>query len=362
MGYFTVYDTQNPGTPVFSYNTEDFPVSALGFIHEPEAGFYVRGGNSNPNDVFMWALDNDPSNSTVGLFDGQMFAYQLPDVMNVTLVGPGRPFQTPLPPVFGNNGRNLYWSMSKSELRCWEDTTFDRGTGAPQSFDRLPGVDNASKSALVEPTLSNNEEFLVGPSAYNELFRVSADDCRDVQGLTITSGGVITSKVLVSVDDEFVYYATPMPNGENQVIFGLQAGNFGGGPVFSIAADGTTGVSGHMALSALGDVLYAVDSAGTVRAIRVAEDPPTMPPTMSPTTASPTMAPTGSPTEPAPTGSPTVPPPTLSPKPTLAPVTAEPTPEPTLVTPAPTPETSGLSMGMIRVGWIMTALLMMVMM
>lgn len=284
-GYFSVFDTTSPTEPVYTYTMSNGtePFGAIGYYWGPGEG-YFPGGETNTNDVFIWALDNNLQNETVGV--GQVFAFQLPE-FNVTLVGGERLWQSPLPPIITNGGISMYWAVSKSEQRCWNGEAgrarfdFTQG-GETVTFDRgLP----RSAAALAPPTLSSAaiEPFVVGPTASNQLFRLPFD--YSGTPVTTATNGVVSSRVLISKDDLYVYYATPNPD---NTLYQLDAATFD--VIWNITFP--NGISGDIAQSLNGDTIFVADIVGSVYAYKVANAPvanitqaPTNPPVATPAPA-----------------------------------------------------------------------------
>jgi hypothetical protein len=281
-GFFSVFDTQSATDAVFSYDFPDVeaPFGAVGYFWDPLAGYY-DGGENNGNDIFIWGLDSSPSvNATVG----QVFAFQPPVgsfPFNVTTVGGERDFVSPNPPIITNEGFSMYWSVSRSQERCWVGEQGlgrrDFGTDGVNTVGFGRG-DPARAAAAAPPTLSSDPAmpFVVGPTAANELFRMSFDFSEDTSAPTLLTSLPVQNRVLISRDDSRVYYTTPAPDGNLYSIDSSSLQQFWN---ISIPA----GVVGESALRLNGDTVYVADALGGVSAFVVADAPPiTLAPTVSP--------------------------------------------------------------------------------
>jgi outer membrane protein assembly factor BamB len=280
-GFFSVFDVQSPFEAVFSYDFPDVeaPFGPVGYFWDPLAGYY-DGGENNGNDIFVWGLASPSVNGTFG----QVFAFQLP-VENmdfkVALVGGERDFFSPNPPIITNEGFSMYWSVSRSEQRCWVG-----GQGLGRRNFGTDGVNTigfergqpAQAAAAAPLTLSSypTMPFVVGPTAANQLVRLSFDFSEDAAAPTVRTALQVQNRVLISRDDSRVYYTTPAPDGNLYSIDSTSLQQFWN---VSIAA----GVVGEIALSLNGDTVYVADALGGVTAFVVAVAPPiSLAPTVSP--------------------------------------------------------------------------------
>jgi hypothetical protein len=281
-GFFSVFDTQSATDAVFSYDFPDVeaPFGAVGYFWDPVAGYY-DGGENNGNDIFIWGLDASPSvNATVG----QIFAFQPPVgsfPFNVSTVGGERDFVSPNPPIITNEGFSMYWAVSRSQQRCWVGEQGlgrrDFGTNGVNTVGFARGEPSGA-AAAAPPTLSSDPTmpFVVGPTAANELFRMSFDFSEDTAAPTLLTSLPVQNRVLISRDDARVYYTTPAPDGN---LYSIDASSLQQIWNISIAA----GVVGEIALSLNGDRIYVADALGGVTAFIVADAPPiTLAPTVSP--------------------------------------------------------------------------------
>ena len=228
---------------------------------------HFEAGFGNANDAFYFGLDVslDATNVTVG--DGQMYAYQAGDAA-VTLIGGVRTFQSGLPPVIANDGLNMYWSVARSQVRCWagtadlKRTAFDVGSiGSVELARGKP----AYLSANAPPVVTSGETPMAyGPSAANEIFSLNFD-CTAVSIYTFTEPSlVLSNKVLLSNDEMYLYAGTP--TGE---VWFLDAANLEAGPTWTYPL--TVPVQGELALSFDGLHIFVPDVNGLVHALKVSD-------------------------------------------------------------------------------------------
>jgi hypothetical protein len=304
QGFFSIFEISQPSTPLFTYShptVVDEPFGAVGYYWSPIEGNYPEG-QLNTNDVFIWSFDTNINlnNGTVGT--GQVFAFQMPTnpmtSLNVTLVEGSRPFQSKLPPILTDNGLSMYWSTSRSRTYAWVGdgsgrTDFTTNGVAVAEFTRgSPFSDEAD----APPTLSNangTAGFVVGPSASSEIFRLDRN-FSDLPGVVIATPTVISSRLLVSPEDSFVYYATLSPDNSLYQVDSTTLTQVWKVPL-------AAGVEGDIAMSKNGASIIVADSAGAVTSFIVATAGPTAPPV-----AAPASAPVGTP---VPGGTPTTLPP-----------------------------------------------------
>jgi hypothetical protein len=73
--------------------------------------------------------------------------------------------------------------------------------------------DPVRAAAAAPPTLSSDPlmPFVVGPTAANQLFRLSHDFKEDTRATTVYTPLPVQNRVLISRDDSRVYYTTPAP-------------------------------------------------------------------------------------------------------------------------------------------------------
>lgn len=266
---------------------------------------YFVGGFDNSNDVFYFGLDIDADpatnpNATVG--EGQMYAFQLPVLdgaaLSVTPLGAVRGFQSNLPPLVANQGLNLYWSVARSQIRCWageEDVkrlAFD--VGSINSVDFTRSKTPPSASAKAPPVVTSGvTPFVYGASAANEIFSLNFD-CSVVSKYVFPDATtVLTNKVLLSPDESYLFAATPTGK-----LLLFDAANLGNGPTWTYPLAG--GVAGEVATSLDGVYVYVADVSGNVRAIQVSDTLST--PTPNVTGLVPTLTPAVSSTMPIATG------------------------------------------------------------
>ena len=270
---------------------------------------YYVGGLGNSNDAFYFGLDinADPAtnpNATVG--EGQMYAFQLPEVdgaaLSVTPIGAVRGFQSNLPPIVANQGLNMYWSVARSQIRCWAGVpdvkrlAFDVGSINSVDFNRSKSPPSATAKAPPVVT-SGLTPSVYGASAANEIFSLNFD-CSVVGKYVFPDATtVLSNKVLLSPDEASLFAATPTGK-----LMLFDAANLGNGPTWTYPLSG--GVAGEVATSTDGVYVYVADVSGTVRAIQVSE----MLSTPAPNVTVPTLAPiVSSSTMPVATGATTMP-------------------------------------------------------
>jgi hypothetical protein len=326
-GHFTVWDLANSTSPLYQYDaprgSEPQPFGPIGYYWSPVQGFY-EGGFDNPNDLFIWGVDNELSDPAAGI--GQIHAFQFPvDVtdglnstfraeLNVTLVGESRSFQNPTAPVFADQGLRMYWTTTRNEVRCWigevnvTRNSFDK---RPQAFTEIAKDEsNRGSTGMASPVVTENAVF--GPLAANQIFR--ADPLCQAEFFTIiTTNASVTTKILPSLDEEFIFFATVEPDAK---LYMMNASSLES--VWEYQLD--RGVEADMALSPDGTTVYVASAGGVLEAVTVAQR--VAGPTGAPTLAAPgpTSSPTGSSK------------PSASPKPTSN-TTDTPTREPLKLTP-----------------------------
>jgi hypothetical protein len=293
-GIFTVLNTQavsNGQIPIlYEYVNETSPFSPIGYYHNPAYGYY-DGGEFNTNDLFIWGYDTALGSTQVG--PGQMFAFQMPmdpsGTPEVALLG-DRDFQSSTAPVLTNSGLSMYWAVTRSEQNCWvgnNDTKrefFNRGRTNKVSFER---GDPAFISSRASPSLSHgatvaSEQVVFGPGAASEIFRLNYNYTKV---LFVNTSFVVSSKVAVSPDNLYIYYAT-----QDAVLAQLDAETLE--TVWTINLAGP--VYADIALNEAGTVLYVSDGNGVVTAYTVASSSaPTPSPTAPGTSDFPSASPTG---------------------------------------------------------------------
>jgi hypothetical protein len=341
QGFFSIFEISQPSTPLYTYKHPtivDEPFGAVGYYWSPVEGNYPEGA-LNTNDIFIWNFDTNlvKTNGTVGT--GLVFVFQMPTnpmtALNVTIVGDVRDFQAKLPPIITDNGLSMYWSVTRSRTYAWMgDGTnrLDFGTNGIENVGFTRGSESKAASADAPPTLSHangTEGFVVGPTANTEIFRLNRN-FSDTPGVVITTPTVISSRLLVSPDDMFVYYATQSPDNS---LYQVESTALTQVWVLPLAA----GIEGDIAMSKNGASIIVADSAGAVTSFIVATAGPTAPPV-----AAPMSAPVGTP---VPGGTPTTTPPSstmvpsevTSPVPSVTPPTGGSTPTAPLSRPVAAP-------------------------
>jgi len=264
-------------------------------------------------------------------------------------------FQADSPPLITDEGKSMFWGVSRNAVVAWTESTFDRDPGGNKvSF--TPRGDPTSRPVIAKIATSRSgvlsERILYTGSAANHFAAINIATGND--GLpqifdkwTVTTGSPVWTEAQVSPDDTVVYTI--------EQIGTMHAINTADGTInWSSSIQGNVFASGF-AQSMEGDVLYFADSDGFVRAWKVATiGPPVAPTTNAPITKMPvTVAPVApsppvqAPDTMAPVEDP-IPDPTAAPvmptggapvpaSPTTAPVPASPTTDAPTPTDAPAP-------------------------
>jgi len=316
-GYFSIL-TEDLGLVVTRSNAGAF--GPLGIYHSPEEGFYdsiagLPDGASNTNDLILWSLMPEASNSPVG--SGRIFAFQFEvgfdiaavDSLNYFNLGSDRAFQAITPPVITNKGRSVYWSTSRSEYFCFignpgvNRARFNRSPNLRLQFER--NSQWGGQPIFAAPAVSTDENggaVVFGGSASNEFFRFThAFDGTEGEAsktlsstdptITATTSLIVTSPVI----DPFgraVYYVESDGT--------LHQANYN--TIEDIWTESITdGVQGAMTLNEDGSILYVMSVEGRILALGVAEEdtseaPTGVPvPTSAPVTSAPSIGePSGS--------------------------------------------------------------------
>ena len=371
-GFFSVFEFSDPSAPALTYEhpfIDNEPFGAVGYYWSPVQGNFP-GGELNTNDVFIWSFDTNLNLNNASVGTPQFFGFQLPtnplSTLNVTLIDGNRDYQAKTAPVITDEGLSMYWSVSRSKVYGWV------GDGSGRTDFTTNGVNNFgftrdtmpfSSAASTTPSLSNStgpEGFVVGTSASNEIW-VWDRNFTDTP-IVVPTAALVTSRLLVSPDDVFVYFATPAPDSSLYQVSSADLAQ-----TWKLTLSG--GIVGDIAQTKNGARIIVADSAGAVTAFSVAtadeglspvSAPPVAPTT--PTAVAPT-APTavavpvvsGPPATPAPseTSGPTntiAPSNTMGPSTSPAPATVSMPTVPTLPTPGgspvrPTTPTSPTSTG-----------------
>lgn len=283
QGYFSLLDTNGavPDVAVavtYTSNNASHPFSPIGYFHKPAEG-YFENGLGNPNDVFIFASDLGKDSITAGT--GQVYGFQLSNIgspLALLLLGGDRDFKASTAPVLSRFGRAMYWSVTRSQTQAWvanisgPAARFDRGRSATQEFTRGSPVYIGARAT---PTLSSdpNEPYVYGPSASQELFRLSYDFSERVM---VQTSAIMSSRVVVSPQDDYIYYVLQNGNLTQARASTLET-------VWSISLNAP--VESDMALSLDGTTLFVADTAGLVRAFQVATGGTAPNGTVSPTSA-----------------------------------------------------------------------------
>jgi hypothetical protein len=301
-GYFSVYPFSTPTTSVLTFEhpiIDNEPFGAVGYYWSPVEGNFP-GGELNTNDVFIWSFDTNlklTNDSSVGT--SQVFGFQFPtnplSTLNVTFINGDRDYQAKTAPVITDDGLSMYWSVSRSKVYGWI------GDGSGRTDFTTNGVNNFaftrntmpfSASALTQPSLSNStgpDGFVVGTSAANEIWVTDRNFTN--APTVVTTAAVVSTRLLVSPDDMFVYFATPSPDSSL-----YQVSSTGLTEVWKLSLSG--GIVGDIAQTLNGARIIVADTAGTVTAFSVATADEALMPISAPPVAptADTGAPAASPT------------------------------------------------------------------
>ena len=304
-GFFSVFSYAAESEPLLTYEhpvIANEPFSALGYYWSPIQGNYP-GGEGNTNDVFIWSFDTNLNlnNATVGT--EQIFGFQLPtnpnSPLNVTEIPGDRDYQARTAPVLTDGGLSMYWSVSRSKVYAWVgdgNGRTDFSTNGVGSYSLQRATMPFSAPPLTTPSLSNGnatDGFVVGTSAVNEIWR--GDRNFSSAAVTASTVGLITSRLLVSPDNMFVYYASPMPDASLYQVSSTDLSQ-------SWKITLTGGVVGDIAQTKNGARIIVADQAGSISAFAVATADEALMPVSAPPVAP--TAPTVS--APVPASGPTV--------------------------------------------------------
>jgi hypothetical protein len=231
-GYFSIFDTASTSTaPMYQYQSNllvfntTTPFSAVGVYHNPLEGYYDstdNNGRSNSNDIFVFMTDtNTDVLNAVGdpqAGSGQIYVFQFPvdffvnqdeSSLAVIPVGTIRNFQGKTAPVLADGGRTMYWNMVRGEFRGWVEQRFSRGQSGTLNLGRGSPAYIAGRAS---PTLSGSgtssdtlDYSIFGPGAGNLVFKT---DRQLLNTTTVTTDGIVSSRVAVSYDDMYVAYGT----------------------------------------------------------------------------------------------------------------------------------------------------------
>jgi hypothetical protein len=358
VGNFFVISAAGDGAVFYTQSDLTRRFSPLGIYHSPAEGHYM-GGEENTNDMIVWSEAPKPLDTAVGT--GAIFGFQFPvgfnpTFQNVTYIqlGTSRDFQANTAPVLTDEGRSLFWGVSRSGFRFWvgSDSTprldryrFDESFRFSTQYEFNDNF--RGEPVFATPALSSNalEPFVFGGTSNTQFVKQSWDvDATEEVIITTTSLVKTSAKIF---EDIYVYYIESANGRVHQANFGDLTDRF--------TYDLDFEVEGEFALSENGSILYVASTTGNITALQLSEFPaPTASPSgtpttsVTPTTVSPTVTPTGAPTmapvvaTDAPTGVPTMAP--VAAAATDAPTTTAPTMAPTVpddgggvATLAPTP-------------------------
>lgn len=290
VGHFSVLDSLDASlsTPVFplysEFNTTN-PFSPPGIFHNPEEGFY-DGGQGNTNDIVVWGHAPNPLENRVGF--GSSFVFQFPigygspssvlrqgEAANATkdmsrrlfwlILGDDiKDWQTESAPVLTNQGRSLYWSVTRSQFRAWVGSAgtnvarFNRGRTNSPEFERGSPRFAACPNT---PALSSSttEPMIFAGTAGNEFVKMDYLMDEDTALIRNTTSKV-RNRAIVSPDDQFVYFTE-----FSGVVH--QASTVDLTDSWTLAVGN---LDGEFALSSDGSMLIVGDVTGNVHAYQVA--------------------------------------------------------------------------------------------
>lgn len=237
------------------------------------------------------------NNASVGT--PQFFGFQLPtnplSTLTVTLIDGNRDYQAKTAPVITDEGLNMYWSVSRSKVYGWVgDGTgrTDFTTNGVNNFGFTRDIMPFSSAASTTPSLSSStgpEGFVVGTGASNEIW-VWDRNFTDVP-IVVPTAALVTSRLLVSPDDVFVYFATPAPDSSLYQVSSADLAQ-----TWKLTLSG--GIAGDIAQTKNGARIIVADSVGAVTAFSVAtadeallpiSAPPSPPTTTIPVASIPTI-------------------------------------------------------------------------
>ena len=294
-GFFSVFSVDASSTPLLTYEhpvIDNEPFGAVGYFWSPAQGNFP-GGELNTNDVFIWSFDTNLNINNASVGTSQFFGFQFPtnplSPLNVTFIDGTRDYQAKTAPVITDDGLSMYWSVSRSKVYGWVgDGTgrTDFTTNGVNNFGFTRGTMPFSASASTQPTLSNSsgpDGFVVGTGAAPEIW-ICDRNFTDVPTVVQTAA-VVTSRLLVSPDDEFVYFATPAPDSSL-----YQVSSTGLTDSWKLTLSG--GIVGDIAQTKNGARIIVADTAGAVTAFSVATADEALSPVSAPPVAPTVTVPT----------------------------------------------------------------------
>ena len=298
MGTFTSLWAPGDGSLFYSRTNVTSPFAPLGIYHSPIEGNYDGlEGRNNTNDMIMWSLS--PMNNATVINDGDTFGFQFPLGFdgNASEVGyfmlglNPRTFRAITAPVLTNRGLYAYFSASRSEFYGWNGNldnargSFNRGPQEHIGFTRNAAFKGQCVFASPALSSSTDQPFIFGGTASPEFVRMNYNFSQET---VVNTSYLIKAEARVDPFDRAVYFVEEsgfLHQVNFDTIQDIWTQDMGGM------------VTGEMALSPKGYVIYVADTSGAVTALQLSDIPvtpsPSAPPSYSPS-AGPT-APTAAP-------------------------------------------------------------------
>jgi len=322
VGHFSALDTLdasflNPVFPLYSEFNKTNPFSPPGIHHNPAEGFY-DGGQMNTNDIVVWAHAPNPLERRVG--NGMTFVFQLPlgyaapnqqasiarqadqddgvtdlteqnqsdmsrKIFWIILGANVKDWQSVSAPVLTNQGRSIYWSVTRSQFRAWVGQAgtnvarFNRGRTSSPEFER--GSPRYAPSPNTPALSSSTTEPMIFAGTASEEFVKMNYLMDDDSALVRNTTSRVRARAHVSPDDKFVYFSE---------FAGIVHQASTDDLVDNWSVSETGALDGEFALTSDGTMLIVGDVTGRVFAYQVAKMPtpsPTLSPTLPPTDAQP---------------------------------------------------------------------------
>jgi hypothetical protein len=329
MGHFTVLD--NTGADIYTFDDEIGPFSPMGVYAEPSPGGNFLEGAGNTNTLAIWGYAPSPGATTAE--DGGTFAFQMPVAtvvsgpnVTVLLAYTATTWRSTAPPLLTMMGQQMFWSVSRSQLRSWTAVSFKLGADGGVDFGRGNPL---YLSAPYTPAVNDNDEpTIVCGGAANSSFSCMepTGDPYELSFVNDITPGIIYANPFFSTGADRVYYV------DNQGIF--YSVDPTTGEEFLRAPTGVT-ILANVGMTSDGAYIFFGDTSGNIIAWQIAdstlgevttppgggdggspppaEDGETPFPEPSDDSEAPTTAPgNGTPSAPTPTSPPTTSPPTTS--------------------------------------------------
>lgn len=196
IGHFSVLKNDENGEVLWDVTDTTGPFSQAGFYRNPLEGNF-GAGRGNTNDLAVWSHAPTPQ-ATTGE-SGSMFAFQLPfnyvpdlgtDVLAVTTLIPIVEWRSTNPPLLTAFGQQLFWPVTRAQLRAWVNTRFTSTASASVSFERgqpsflapqcTPAVDNSNTPSIVCTGGADSQFICMNSADLTELWTL------DVAGLVLS--------------------------------------------------------------------------------------------------------------------------------------------------------------------------------